>query len=96
MFLGNWMPAQTAMVEPLLAEKSAVLLTDNLSGLRFTLAVPNYVAEAGVKSVADFAAHADRFDRKLYTIEPGSSVNQNIRRSSPTVPSGWTAGRWSN
>jgi glycine betaine/proline transport system substrate-binding protein len=79
-FLGNWMPAQTSMVEPLLAEKSAVLLTDNLSGLRFTLAVPSYIAGAGVKSVTDLAAHADRFDRKLYTIEPGSAVNENIRR----------------
>ena len=79
-FLGNWMPAQTAMIEPLLADKSAVLLTDNLSGLRFTLAVPSYVADAGVKSVADLAGHADQFDRKIYTIEPGSAVNENIRR----------------
>ena len=79
-FLGNWMPAQTAMVEPLLADRSAVLLTDNLSGLRFTLAVPSYVAEAGVKSVTDLAGHGDRFDRKLYTIEPGSAVNENINR----------------
>jgi glycine betaine/proline transport system substrate-binding protein len=79
-FLGNWMPAQTAMVEPLLAEKSAVLLADNLSGLRFTLAVPSYVAAAGVKSVTDLAAHADRFDRKIYTIEPGAAVNENVRR----------------
>ena len=79
-FLGNWMPAQTAMIEPLLAEKSAVLLTDNLSGLRFTLAVPSYVAEAGVKSVADLAAHADQFESSIYTIEPGAAVNENIRR----------------
>ena len=79
-FLGNWMPTQTAMVEPMLAEKSVTLLTDNLSGLRFTLAVPSYVAEAGVKSVTDLAAHADRFDRKIFSIEPGASVNENIRR----------------
>jgi glycine betaine/proline transport system substrate-binding protein len=79
-FLGNWMPAQTAMIEPLLAEKSAALLTDNLSGLRFTLAVPSYVAEAGIKSVGDLSGHADRFDRKIYSIEPGSAVNENIRR----------------
>ncbi len=58
-FLGNWMPAQTAMVEPLLAEKSAMLLTDNLSGLRFTMAVPSYVADAGIKSVADLVFFYD-------------------------------------
>ena len=79
-FLGNWMPAQTAMIEPLLAEKSAALLADNLSGLRFTLAVPSYVAEAGVKSVGDLAGHADQFERKVYTIEPGAAVNENVRR----------------
>ena len=95
-FLGNWMPAQTAMVEPLLAEKSAALLTDNLSGLRFTLAVPSYVAEAGIKSVADLAAHADRFDRKIYSIEPGSAVNENIRRMLDAVPTASPAGRWWN
>ena len=42
--------------------------------------MPNYVAEAGVKSVGDLAAHADQFERKIFTIEPGAAVNENIRR----------------
>ena len=37
------------------------------------MAVPTYVAAAGVKSYDDLAAHADKFDRKIYGIEPGSN-----------------------
>ena len=79
-FLGNWLPAQAAMVEPMLQEGSLEVLTENLSGLRFTLAVPSYVAEAGVKSFNDLAAHADKFDKKIYGIESGAAVNQNVLR----------------
>ena len=38
------------------------------------------MAEAGVKSVGDLAGHADQFERKVVTIEPGAAVNENIRR----------------
>jgi glycine betaine/proline transport system substrate-binding protein len=79
-FLGNWLPAQTAMVEPMVNEGSLEVLTQNLGGLRFTLAVPNYVAESGVKSFNDLAAHADKFDKKIYGIESGAAVNQNVLR----------------
>lgn len=79
-FLGQWMPAQTAMVEPLLAQGAIEVLTDNLSGLRFTMAVPSYVAEAGVKDVNDLQKHADKFDRKIYGIETGAAVNENVHR----------------
>ncbi len=79
-FLGNWMPTQAAMVAPLIEAGSLDVLVDNLTGIRFTLAVPNYVAEAGVKSMADVAANADKFDHEIYGIESGASANQNIDR----------------
>ncbi|WP_182085021.1 choline ABC transporter substrate-binding protein [Aureimonas sp. ME7] len=78
-FLGNWMPAQTKFREELDAKKAAEVLTQNLAGIRFTLAVPNYVAEAGVKDVKDLAANADKFKREIYGIEPGAPANQNIQ-----------------
>ena len=37
----------------------------NLEGAKYTLAVPTYVYEAGVKTFADIAAHADKFDSKF-------------------------------
>ena len=45
----------------------------NLEGAKFTWAVPSYVYEAGVSDFADLAAHAEKFDAKLYGIEPGSN-----------------------
>lgn len=79
-FLGSWMPAQTATVEPLVKDGSIELIKVNLSGNRFTLAVPGYVAKAGVNSFADLAAHSDKFESKIYGIEAGSSLNQNLAR----------------
>jgi glycine betaine/proline transport system substrate-binding protein len=79
-FLGNWMPAQKKMMEPLLAQHKAEVVVQNLGGVKFTLAVPAYVYDAGVKDVADIAKHADKFERKIYGIDSGSAVNQNILR----------------
>ncbi|WP_279482546.1 choline ABC transporter substrate-binding protein [Aureimonas sp. SK2] len=78
-FLGNWMPAQQKFRDELEANKTAEVLTRNLEGIRFTLAVPNYVAEGGVKDVKDLAANADKFKKEIYGIEPGAPANQNIQ-----------------
>ena len=77
-FLGNWMPAQAKFVEPLLSEKKAEVVTKNLTGVKFTLAVPDYVFDAGVKTVEDLAKHADKFSKKIYGIEAGAPINQNM------------------
>jgi glycine betaine/proline transport system substrate-binding protein len=78
-FLGNWMPAQTQLVGPLLRAGSIETVRANLAGARFTLAVPDYVARAGVRSFADLAAHADKFEHKIYGIESGAPANQTIK-----------------
>ncbi|RJF86877.1 choline ABC transporter substrate-binding protein [Oleomonas cavernae] len=79
-FLGNWMPAQKRFIEPLVASGDLEVIRANLDGIRFTLAVPDYVAKMGIKSFADLAAHADAFDHKIYGIEPGAPANQNIQK----------------
>ena len=79
-FLGNWMPAQAPLVKPFEEEKSIVVVHPNLSNAKFTLAVPDYVAAAGVHSFADLAKNADKFDSKIYGIEPGAPANQNIKK----------------
>lgn len=79
-FLGNWMPAQEHFVEPLLKSGKVELLRHNLTDAKFTLAVPDYVAQAGIHSFADLAAHADQFGHKIYGIEPGAPANQNIQK----------------
>lgn len=72
-FLGNWRPIQDEQFKSYYDEGSVVPLAVNLEGAKYTLAVPKYVADAGVKSFDDLAAHADKFDSKIYAIEPGSN-----------------------
>jgi glycine betaine/proline transport system substrate-binding protein len=79
-FLGNWMPVQARFVEPLVASGDMVVVKQNLDGIRFTLAVPKYVADAGVTDFKDLAPNADKFGSKIYSIEAGSAVNQTLTK----------------
>ena len=72
-FQGNWRPVQNEQYKQFFDDGSVEVLGQNLAGAKFTLAVPDYVAAAGVKSYGDLAAHADKFDSKIYAIEPGSN-----------------------
>lgn len=51
----------------------------NLEGAKYTLAVPKYVYDAGVKSFADLAKHGDKFKDRIYGIEPGNDGNRLIQ-----------------
>jgi glycine betaine/proline transport system substrate-binding protein len=79
-FLGNWMPAQAPLVRPFVEEKSIDVVHPNLTNAKFTLAVPAYVAAAGVHTFADLQKHVAQFGNTLYGIEPGAPANQNIRK----------------
>jgi glycine betaine/proline transport system substrate-binding protein len=79
-FLGNWMPTMAADLEPYIADKSVESISTNLpEGAKYTLAVPQYVYDAGVKDFADISKHADKFDKKIYGIEPGNDGNRLIQ-----------------
>jgi glycine betaine/proline transport system substrate-binding protein len=77
-FLGNWMPSMAADVQPFLDDGSVETIGQNLEGAGYGLVVPTYVADAGVKSLADIGAHADEFDKKIYGIEPGNDGNRIV------------------
>jgi glycine betaine/proline transport system substrate-binding protein len=77
-FLGNWMPSMTADVKPYFDEKSVETIGTNLEGAGYGLVVPQYVADAGVKSLADLGANKDKFDGKIYGIEAGNDGNRII------------------
>jgi len=76
LFQGNWMPAQSALRAKY--QGGYEVLTTNLTGAKFTLAVPDYVAATGVHSVADLGKFSARFGGKIYGIEPGAPANKNI------------------
>ncbi len=72
-FLGNWRPAQDEEFKNYFDEGSVVPVGVNLTGAKYTLAVPKYVYDAGVRSFDDLASHAAKFDSKIYGIEPGTN-----------------------
>jgi glycine betaine/proline transport system substrate-binding protein len=77
-FLGNWMPSMTADIQPYLDDKSVEQLSTNLEGAGYGLVVPQYVADAGVKSLSDLGPNKDKFNAKIYGIEAGNDGNRII------------------
>jgi len=57
-----------------------VLPTPNLTGAKYTLAVPDYAYQAGIKSFADIAKNYDKLGGKIYGIEPGNDGNALIKK----------------
>jgi len=78
-FLGNWMPTMEGDIKPYRENGSVETLTINLEGAKYTLAVPDYVAAAGLKDFADIAKFKDKLDGKIYGIEPGNDGNRLIQ-----------------
>ena len=79
-FLGNWMPSMAGDSDPYTKDGTVETVTMNLTGAKYTLAVPTYVAEAGVTSFADLAKNKEKFDGKFYGIEPGNDGNRLIQQ----------------
>lgn len=77
-WMGNWMPSQTAELQPYLDDKSVEVVGTNLTGAKSGLAVPTYVADAGVKTLADLAANKDKFNGKIFGFEAGNDVNRHM------------------
>ncbi|MCL7931093.1 ABC transporter substrate-binding protein [Halomonas llamarensis] len=71
-----WRPSQGGMLDPRLESGELAEVVHNIQGARFKLAVPGHVWEAGVRSMADLAEHAERFDHTFYGIEPGNVGNE--------------------
>ncbi len=77
-FLGNWMPTMEADRKPYVEDKSVEVLGANLEGAKYTLAVPAYLSDEGLKSFGDIARFRDKLGGKIYGIEPGNDGNRLI------------------
>ncbi|EPJ45785.1 MAG: putative glycine betaine-binding ABC transporter [Osedax symbiont Rs1] len=78
-FLGNWMPTMEADIAKYRAAGTVETVRANLVGAKYTLAVPKYVYDGGVKTFADLAKYQDKFKGKIYGIEPGNDGNRLIQ-----------------
>ncbi|WP_198946993.1 choline ABC transporter substrate-binding protein [Marispirochaeta aestuarii] len=79
-FLGDWEPSMRSITRPLLEEGEIIDYKTNLTGAKYTLAVPRYVADAGVTSFKDLAEHGEKFNYRIYGIEPGNDGNILIQQ----------------
>lgn len=78
-FLGNWMPTMTADIRPYQIQGAVETIGTVLRGAKYTLAVPSYVYDSGVKTFADIAKFKDKFQGKIYGIESGNDGNRHIQ-----------------
>lgn len=76
-FMGNWMPAQSAFIDKY--KDNVDVVRTNLEGVKFTLAVPTYVFDAGVKDFADLHTFSKEFRQRIYGIDAGAPANQKLQ-----------------
>lgn len=80
-FLGNWMPTMKIHFDEYQEKGTVKAVRNNLLDVVYKTAVPEYVYEAGVRSLADLSEHADKFDSTIYGIEPGNEGNLIIKEA---------------
>jgi len=78
-FLGNWMPTMEGDIAPYTKDGSVEVTRANLVGAKYTLAVPKYAYDQGLKSFADIAKFKNELDGKIYGIEAGNDGNRLIQ-----------------
>ena len=78
-FLGNWQPSMENDRKPYIEDKSVVEIGANLpTGAKYTLAVPQYTYDKGLKDFADIAKFKDSLKGKIFGIEPGNDGNRLV------------------
>ena len=75
-FLGDWMPTQEADIKPYLDNGSVEVIGPNLLGAKYTLAVPSFAYDAGLKDFNDIHTFAAALNNSIYGIEPGNDGNR--------------------
>ncbi len=78
-FLGNWMPSMKTIADKFFEEGTVQQLMVNMPGAKYTLAVPTYVYEGGLKHFEDIVKYGDKLEWKIYGIEEGNDGNEIIQ-----------------
>lgn len=79
-YLASWIPLQNELFNPLNEKNAFEIVGTNLDEAGVSLAVPNYVWDAGVRSIADLAPNADKFENTIYSIEVGSGMQTSTEK----------------
>lgn len=78
-FLGNWMPSMKTIADKFFNEGTVEQYVANMPGAKYTLAVPTYCYEGGLKNFKDIAKFGDKLEWKIYGIEEGNDGNEIIQ-----------------
>ncbi|MGK8437560.1 ABC transporter substrate-binding protein [Pseudomonas sp. KHPS1] len=80
-FLGYWKPLMDDNIKPFQDKGEVKVLAEpGLSDGISSLAVPTYLAEAGLRTYADIAKFRDQLEGKIYGIDPGTGANTTIQK----------------
>lgn len=77
--LGSWMPSLRETRKKI--EDEVDLVTTNMDQGLYTMAVPKYVWEAGVKSYADLDKYATKFNHKMYVGPTGWASEKTMSKA---------------
>jgi glycine betaine/proline transport system substrate-binding protein len=78
LFLGNWMPSMSHDQVPFVADGSVQVVRANLTGAKYTLAVPTYLYDAGLKDFSDIRRFRAALGGVIYGLESGNDGNRHI------------------
>jgi glycine betaine/proline transport system substrate-binding protein len=78
-FLGNWMPSMANIAGKHFEDGSVIQYTKNMTGAKYTLAVPSYCIDMGIKDFKDIVKFGDELEWKIYGIEAGNDGNMIIQ-----------------
>lgn len=76
--LDFWTPGADSLTDPYIADKSVEKVQTNMTGAQYTLAVPTYLWDEGLKTFGDISKFKDQLDGKIYGIEPGNDGNKIV------------------
>ncbi|HQU11854.1 MAG TPA: ABC transporter substrate-binding protein [Acidiphilium sp.] len=77
-FLDNWTPSQDGTTKPYEAKHEIDVIGPDLKHAKYTLVVPHYLYEKGLKTFADIHKFAKQLHYKIYGIEPGNDGNEHV------------------
>lgn len=77
-FLDDWTPSMDAVTGPYEQAHQIDVIGPDLTGAKYTLVVPTYLYNQGLKTFADIAKFGPQLHYKIYGIEPGNDGNMHI------------------
>ena len=79
--MSAWAPGQAPTFMPHVEEGTVIKLGENLKGAIAGFAVPAHVHEAGLTKAKQLRDYADKVDRTVFCIDPGSGANDVVNKA---------------